>query len=57
MFFACAMAGLLCGGFLGAGIDGHYGPPYSWDVTPWTAFAGTIVGSLIWWIYRYGVSA
>jgi hypothetical protein len=53
LFFLSAMAGLLFGGFLGAGIDGHGPPHYHWDVTPWFALAGTISGALIWLLYRY----
>lgn len=53
MFFACAMQGLLVGGCVGAGIDGHVGPPYHWDAAPWFACFGAIMGSIFWLLYRY----
>jgi hypothetical protein len=57
MFFACAILGLLVGGLLGAGIDGHGPPPYSWDATPRFAFGGLIAGIIActtgWLAYWY----
>jgi len=51
MFFLCAMAGLLCGGGLCAGITDKATDSEQWIITG--AILGTAAGSLFWLSYKY----
>jgi hypothetical protein len=55
LFFLSAMAGLLVGGFIGAGIAGH-GTVQADEMAGLTAagaVAGAVIGSIAWLAYHY----